>query len=913
MATGPAGGIRQFLSSLAVTARDRHRPDSELLRRFAAERDQAAFAALVQRHGPMVLCVCRRVLGSWNDAEDAFLATFLVLARKAGTSAWRHSVANWLHEVAYRLARKAQAQAAGRAARERRAPARESIEAGPDVTWRELQAVLDEELARLPQNYRAPLVLCCLEGATRDAAARRLGWPLGTLNKRLQRGRAVLQGRLTRRGLALSAAIFAPLLAQGGARAAVPAALARSTVLAADGFAAGTALRAGLVSARAVALATGGIQSMTTVKIKGVAVLLLLAGLALGWGAVTYGLAARREPPPDRPAYAARAAADEPPKEAERTNEVGVPTGWFGGSANGDAYEAGTDRKVFHGGKASAYVRMKGAGDDDFGTLGQAIAAKAYRGKRLRLAGFVKTDGAAGGAALWMRVDGKGATLAFDNMNDRRLKGSKDWTKCEVVLDVPEKATAITFGLLLSGNGKAWLDDVTLEAVGKDVKVTNMLDKELPSEADEGDFPEKPTNLDFEAGRGGGAAPAPAEPLTREQKDWLKKNALPFDTAEPGRGFADLKPLRTLVGGTRIVALGEATHGTRECFTMKHRLTEFLANEMGFTHFAIEANMPEAYRVNQYVRTGRGDPKELLRGMYFWTWDTQEVLDMIEWMRAFNASGKGKMQFLGFDMQFGRVAMDNVRAFVKKADPGYADELEKAYDGLGDYWGSAEKMRAARALSREEKEKRAARALDVVKHLEAGREGYLKTASAEDVDRATQDARVAWQAVREAAGGTAHRDECMADNVAWILDHAPKGSKVVLWAHNGHVARRPGWMGSYLAKRYGREMVVVGFAIHEGRYTAVGKGGLTDGNEAKPPPPGSVEWHFHETGLPRFMLDVRGAKDSAGSWLARPRPFRSIGALAMEQQFYPTTVADDYDVLIYFDKTAPSACFRLGQ
>src|SRR5438105_779909 len=118
---------------------------------------------------------------------------------------------------------------------------------------------------------------------------------------------------------------------------------------------------------------------------------------------------------------------------------------------------------------------------------------------------------------------------------------------------------------------------------------------------------------------------------------------------------------------------------------------------MGFALFTIEADMPEAYRVNQYVLTGQGDPKELLRGMSFWTWDTQEVLDMIEWMRAFNASGKGKMQFLGFDMQFGRVAMDNVREFVKRADPDYAGELEKAYDGLGDYWGTAEETRAARA------------------------------------------------------------------------------------------------------------------------------------------------------------------------------------------------------------------------
>ena len=123
------------------------------------------------------------------------------------------------------------------------------------------------------------------------------------------------------------------------------------------------------------------------------------------------------------------------------------------------------------------------------------------------------------------------------------------------------------------------------------------------------------------------------------------------------------------------MSLGEATHGSREFFQLKHRMLEFLATEMGFTIFSIEANMPEAYRLNDYVLNGKGDPAQLLRGMYFWTWDTEEVLDMIQWMRAFNQSGKGRVQFTGFDMQTPTVAAEIVRTFAAKYEPAYVTDV----------------------------------------------------------------------------------------------------------------------------------------------------------------------------------------------------------------------------------------------
>jgi erythromycin esterase-like protein len=160
--------------------------------------------------------------------------------------------------------------------------------------------------------------------------------------------------------------------------------------------------------------------------------------------------------------------------------------------------------------------------------------------------------------------------------------------------------------------------------------------------------------------------------------DWIRTHAVPLKTPVAGSGFDDMRPLREVVGQARIVSLGEATHGSREFFQLKHRMLEFLAGEMGFSIFAIEANMPEAYRLNDYVLEGKGDPAQLLRGMYFWTWDTEEVLAMIRWMREFNQSGKGRVQFTGFDMQTPTVAAAIVSDFTARYDTPFLSEVDSA-------------------------------------------------------------------------------------------------------------------------------------------------------------------------------------------------------------------------------------------
>jgi RNA polymerase sigma factor (sigma-70 family) len=285
LAGGPAGG--------ALT-------DGQLLGRFVSRRDGAAFELLVRRHGPLVWSVCRRVLGSPHDADDAFQATFLVLVKRAAALDRSVPLPAWLHGVACRVALRARETAARRRQHEQAAarPADAVAPADSGAETRDLRRVLDEELVRLPDKYRIPLVLCYLEGLTHEEAARQLGWPLGTLKGRVQRGREQLRGRLVRRGLAPCALLPAvpplPL---------APPAVVAGTLTAALDFAAGSTASA---SAPAVALTEGVLHAMTMSKLKTAAALLLAATfLAAGAG----GLALHARPADPDAALASPAAA----------------------------------------------------------------------------------------------------------------------------------------------------------------------------------------------------------------------------------------------------------------------------------------------------------------------------------------------------------------------------------------------------------------------------------------------------------------------------------------------------------------------------------------------------------------------------------------------------------------------------
>ncbi len=268
--------------------------DGDLLGRFLTPGDEAAeaaFRALVVRHGPMVLGVCRQILQQHQDAEDAFQATFLVLARRGSTVRDPRVLGRWLYEVAYRIAVRSRAEAVRRRAHERQGPEMAAPPPDHEVAWNELRPVLHDEVNRLPEKYRTPVVLCYLEGKTNEEVAQLLQWPIGTVKGRLSRARDLLRARLTRRGLALSVALLLVRLSEGSAVAEeVPGPLVERTVRSGMLVASGRAIGAAAISGRVAALMGHAGRAGASGRLAAAVAFLLLATALLGWSSARAGL-----------------------------------------------------------------------------------------------------------------------------------------------------------------------------------------------------------------------------------------------------------------------------------------------------------------------------------------------------------------------------------------------------------------------------------------------------------------------------------------------------------------------------------------------------------------------------------------------------------------------------------------------
>jgi RNA polymerase sigma factor (sigma-70 family) len=304
MATGQMNGLMNRLRRAAVRQDSGGLSDGHLVARFVMHRDGDAFAVLVKRHGRMVMGVCRRVLLNPHDAEDAFQATFLVLARKAASVAAPNALGGWLYRVAYRTALEARAKIARRHATEQQVKDMPDPHVEPEDGWRELLSLLDRELDRLPDKYRVPVVLCELEGKSRKEVAGYLHIPEGTLSSRLAHAKKLLARRLSRYGAALSVGSLTAVLSREPASACVPASLLHSTVRAA-------VLTAGAVSARVVELTGGVIKAMLLSKLRLVWAVALAAVVGVGAVGLTYRQAAAQATPSNALPRAARATADE--------------------------------------------------------------------------------------------------------------------------------------------------------------------------------------------------------------------------------------------------------------------------------------------------------------------------------------------------------------------------------------------------------------------------------------------------------------------------------------------------------------------------------------------------------------------------------------------------------------------------
>lgn len=333
--------IRQMLHAGAADT-----PAADLLQRFAVQHDEADFAALVERFGPLVWNVCARVLDNEHDAADAFQSTFLILATKAGSVRRRQAVGSWLYGVAYHVARKIQRRDARRSTHERQARVMTIADPVTEVCWSEVRSILDDVLQRLPEKYRTALVLCYLEGKTNEQVARELGWPPGSMSRHLAKGRELLREQLRRRGVALSVPVLATLLAENSSAAAVPVTLKGATVQASLLFVVG---KMAAVSPAVVLATQAALRDMTLKPLSILAVLLLAVGTAgtvlfagLQWASTRDTLSA--SPMTDADSYVSEP--NEPAKEAAVPRALVADWPLYGGNASRTGQGVGGEFKL---------------------------------------------------------------------------------------------------------------------------------------------------------------------------------------------------------------------------------------------------------------------------------------------------------------------------------------------------------------------------------------------------------------------------------------------------------------------------------------------------------------------------------------------------------------------------------------
>jgi erythromycin esterase len=402
--------------------------------------------------------------------------------------------------------------------------------------------------------------------------------------------------------------------------------------------------------------------------------------------------------------------------------------------------------------------------------------------------------------------------------------------------------------------------------------------------------------------------PAPGEVMA-----WLKANAIRLAPVQSDAPSTDLMPLLPHLNGARIVAMGEATHGTREFQQLKFRMFRFLVEKLGFTVFGIEANWPESLSVNEYVLGGDVNPSAEL-GFAWWRTDHNNPHHPTNPEYNQNPTHTRKLKFYGFDMQIPGLAESNVLDYLGRVDPEIVKEAARSFDVLG-RWGENKEYETASA---EIKERMADTLARLLRRFDERQAEWVLRSSRHDWTMARQNMVIVKQAEvklrDQSVPGKLFRDRAMAENVKWILDQEPPGTKIMLWAHNGHVAAAAPLedpdeipMGGHLRQFFGGEMVSCGFVFGEGSFRAVDiPTGQIRTFTVSAPPQGSFDATLAALGIPLFAVDLRHPPD----WFTAPHYSRQIGGGYSEATpgvwMHRIRAARGFDLMIYVDKTTAS-------
>lgn len=604
-------------------------------------------------------------------------------------------------------------------------------------------------------------------------------------------------------------------------------------------------------------------------------------------------------------------------RQPELTVVPGAPAGWSGTAGTPGIGITISDVRT---GSNAAY--LTNGFQSNFGSfrIFQTVRADNYRGKRVRLSAWVKPRNvtSVASAGIFMRIDGPGVTLAVDDMIRRPVFGNGDWREVAVVLDVPTRAVGISLGMLFQAANTLLIDDMRLDVVSESVASTNTLEVPVPNGLDSlstveayARSPLTPANLDFEGLTSLGGATS----------TWIAQNSTALTSTDPATTADDLRPLQAIVGNASVVALGEATNGTREFLRIKERFSRFLIASMGFNTIAIDAPAAETDELNAYVLGGSGDPVRLVSRLYAWQLNTQEMVDLVAWLREWNSSraSADRVQLLGLDVQYPGTSMDSVAVFVRRVAPEYTVDITVWYECLSIFrnrGATPGRPRSDYAIIPVDAKALCAEgindAVNLVTTRGVGAAGY---------DGAVRNARLVQQfeavaTSNSAAAATRARDLALANNVLAMRERRGPNARIVVWAHNDRVTRQTGAMGARLAAVLGTDYRPIGFSFGTGRFNAQ----LQQTATAPTPQPftaqvipiGSIEEAAVATNRSVVLIDMRaiGSGSADAAPLAGPIAMRTIGfgfSPNTERAYFPTRLFPaDFDALLFVRETTPS-------
>ena len=380
--------------------------------------------------------------------------------------------------------------------------------------------------------------------------------------------------------------------------------------------------------------------------------------------------------------------------------------------------------------------------------------------------------------------------------------------------------------------------------------------------------------------------------LNSEEKEYISKFIYPINTFNPEESDNnDLLILNKLIGNSTIVGLGESTHGSSEVYQMKYRISKYLIAHKNFNVFSLEANMPESFLMNQYIQEGKGNPKDILKGMYFWLWQTEETLNFVEWLKKYNENHDSKVFFDGFDMQYAKGAIDQIRKIYQE-NHWSEQEINDLETALKD------NNRGFRTYSKKGQN-------TISEYLFLIKQKSISIKNPEEKSRFLQNIDIIRQYIELSF---IKRDQFMAENVKWMKENY-QNSKVIVSAHNYHIAKlKSDRMGYWINEMYNKDFVNFGFAFYEGTYSASidGKLGTYNSEKARP---GTLEYKLNSLDIPIFILDLKAIRkddNKLGHWVLKDILFRKTGSGTDKNEFKKTNVANSFDYLIFINKSTNS-------